>query len=34
MRLVPGLSERVIFRELYLKGLTLLDHRDEETEIP
>ena len=34
MRLVPGLSERVIFRELYLKGLTLLDLRDEETEIP
>ncbi len=27
-RLVPGFSERVIFRELYLKGLTLLDLKD------
>lgn len=33
MRLVPGFSERVIFRELFLKGLTLLDLRDEGTEI-
>ena len=28
-RLVPGLSERVIYRELFLSGLTLLDMRDE-----
>ena len=27
-RLVPGFSERVIFRELFLNGLTLLDMRD------
>jgi chromosome partitioning protein len=27
-RVLPGLSERVIFRELFLKGLTLLDLRD------
>ncbi|MEO0914134.1 MAG: division plane positioning ATPase MipZ [Pseudomonadota bacterium] len=27
-RLVPGFSERVIFRELYLQGLTLLDVQD------
>ena len=27
-RLVPGFSERVIFRELYLRGLTLLDLGD------
>jgi chromosome partitioning protein len=27
-RLVPGFSERVIFRELFLSGLTLLDLRD------
>lgn len=27
-RLVPGFSERVIFRELYLQGLTLLDLQD------
>jgi chromosome partitioning protein len=25
---VPGFSERVIFRELFPKGLTLLDLRD------
>ena len=30
-RLVGGFSERVIFRELFLKGLTLLDLRDSET---
>lgn len=27
-RLVPGFSERVIFRELFLNGLTLLDMKD------
>ncbi|MEM9227981.1 MAG: division plane positioning ATPase MipZ [Pseudomonadota bacterium] len=27
-RLVPGFSERVVFRELYLQGLTLLDLAD------
>lgn len=27
-RLAPGFGERVIFRELFLKGLTLLDLRD------
>lgn len=26
--LIPGLSERVVFRELFLKGLTLLDLRE------
>ena len=30
-RLVPGFGERVIFRELFLKGLTLLDMREEPT---
>jgi chromosome partitioning protein len=29
-RIAPGLSERVIYRELFLMGLTLLDLRDEE----
>lgn len=29
-RLVPGFSERVIFRELFLSGLTLLDLRGED----
>lgn len=28
-RLAPGLSERVIYRELFLNGLTLLDLRDQ-----
>ena len=28
-RIVPGLSERVIFRELFLTGLTLLDLRED-----
>lgn len=28
-RLAPGFGERVIFRELFLKGLTLLDLKDE-----
>ena len=28
-RLAHGFSERIIFRELFLKGLTLLDIRDE-----
>ena len=27
-RLIPGFSERVVFRELFLSGLTLLDLRD------
>jgi chromosome partitioning protein len=27
-RVLPGLSERVVFRELFLKGLTLLDLKD------
>ena len=27
-RVAPGFGERVIFRELFLKGLTLLDLRD------
>ena len=31
-RVVPGLSERVIFRELFPSGLTLLDLSDEGTE--
>jgi chromosome partitioning protein len=30
-RLVPGLSERVIFRELFLQGLTLIDLADPAT---
>ncbi len=29
-RIAPGFSERMIFRELFLKGLTLLDLRDPE----
>ena len=33
LRLVAGFSERVIFRELFLKGLTLLDLRDEGTDV-
>ncbi len=32
-RLVPGFGERVIFRELFPKGLTLLDLRDENPDI-
>jgi chromosome partitioning protein len=28
-RIVPGFSERVIFRELFLTGLTLLDMKDD-----
>ena len=28
-RLIPGFSERVIFREMFLNGLTLLDLRDQ-----
>lgn len=32
-RLAYGFSERVIFRELFLKGLTLLDVRDEGSEV-
>lgn len=32
-RLAPGFGERVIFRELYLLGLTLLDIRDQGTGI-
>ena len=30
-RAIPGFGERVIFRELFLKGLTLLDLRQDET---
>ncbi len=33
LRLVTGFGERVIFRELFLKGLTLLDLRDEGTDV-
>ncbi len=33
-RLAPGFGERVIFRELFPKGLTLLDLREGEGEIP
>jgi chromosome partitioning protein len=33
LRLIAGFSERVIFRELFLKGLTLLDLRDEGTDV-
>lgn len=32
-RIAPGFSERMIFRELFLKGLTLLDLRDPEAGI-
>ena len=31
-RLEPGLSERVVFRELFLDGLTLLDLYEDEAE--
>jgi chromosome partitioning protein len=34
MRLIAGFSERVIYRELFLKGLTLLDIRDGGTDVP
>jgi chromosome partitioning protein len=33
LRLVAGFSERVIFRELFLKGLTLLDIREDGTDV-
>ncbi len=33
LRMVAGFSERVIFRELFLKGLTLLDIREEGTDV-
>ena len=33
LRMVAGFSERVIFRELFLKGLTLLDIRDQGTDV-
>ncbi len=33
LRLVAGFSERVIFRELFLKGLTLLDIREQGTDV-
>jgi chromosome partitioning protein len=33
LRLIAGFSERVIFRELFLKGLTLLDIRDGGTDV-
>lgn len=32
-RLVPGFSERVIFRELFLKGMTLIDMSKTETDL-
>src|SRR3546814_20626217 len=32
-RLAPGFSERVIFREMFLKGLTLVDLRDTGTRL-
>ena len=32
-QMVPGLGERVIYRELFLKGLTLLDLKDENVDI-
>lgn len=32
-RMAPGLSERVIYRELFLHGLTLLDLRDQDSGI-
>jgi chromosome partitioning protein len=33
-RTAPGFGERVIFRELFLKGLTLLDLREDGTDVP
>jgi chromosome partitioning protein len=33
LRLIAGFSERVIFRELFLDGLTLLDIRDQGTDV-
>jgi chromosome partitioning protein len=33
-RLAPGFGERVIFRELFPKGLTLLDLREDDSAIP
>ncbi|MCG8358587.1 MAG: division plane positioning ATPase MipZ [Kiloniellales bacterium] len=33
-RVVAGFGERVIFRELFLKGLTLLDLREEDSGVP
>ena len=33
-RLAPGFSERVIFRELFPRGLTLLDIREGKTRVP
>ncbi|MEE8507075.1 MAG: division plane positioning ATPase MipZ, partial [Kiloniellales bacterium] len=32
-RLTPGFGERVVFRELFLKGLTLLDMREDAADI-
>jgi chromosome partitioning protein len=32
-RLIPGFGERVIFRELFLNGLTLLDLKESKTAI-
>ena len=32
-RIAPGFGERVIFRELFLKGLTVLDVRDQGTDV-
>ena len=33
LRMIAGFNERVIFRELFLKGLTLLDIRDQGTDV-
>lgn len=33
-RLAPGFSERAIFRELFLSGLTLLDPKDTDPAAP
>lgn len=33
-RLLDGFSERVIFRQLFLQGLTVLDLRDDGTDVP
>ena len=33
-RTAPGFGERVIFRELFLKGLTLLDMREDGADVP
>ena len=30
-RVLPGFTERVVFREMFLSGLTLLDLKDQDT---